>query len=137
MYLIDEYLCVYELEEKLARTETPIWKVYIILSEAMVRIGPCVLLIILNLLMIRDFTRSLNRRMSLNTTLVHPSPPMSRKRKITISSYVQSCEDVDKAYDTLSKGFSSPIFESITKTDKRPSKPLVINVSNNYRASGL
>ena len=63
IFLLDNYLCLYELEEKLARTDTIIWTVYVILAEIMVRFGPCILLITLNFLMIRDFHTSLNREL--------------------------------------------------------------------------
>ena len=83
-------MCVYELEEVLARTQTSIWKIYVILCEILVRFGPCVLLIVLNLMMMRDFHKSHNRRISLGLDLLDSSPPMSRKRKVTINSIVQS-----------------------------------------------
>ena len=83
-------MCVYELEEVLARTQTSIWKIYVILCEILVRFGPCVLLIVLNLLMMRDFHKSHNRRISLGLDLLSSSPSMSRKRKVTINSVVQS-----------------------------------------------
>ena len=102
IFLLDNYLCVYELEEKLARTDTMIWTVYVVLAEIMVRFGPCILLITLNILMIRDFHISLNRRLSLATTYTETiSQTGSRKRKTTISSYVQSFENDDRVFDSL------------------------------------
>ena len=84
-------MCIYELEEVLARTQTSIWKIYVGLSESLVRFYPCVLLIVLNLLMIRDFYKSLNRRTSLGMDILHSTSTIrSRKRKVTISSNHQS-----------------------------------------------
>ena len=90
MLLLEKYMCVYELEEVLARTQSSIWKTYVILCEILVRFGPCVLLIVLNLLMIRDFYKSHKRRASLGLNLLGSSPGMSRKRKVTINSNLQS-----------------------------------------------
>ena len=124
---------MYELEERLARTETMIWKVYVVLCEIMVRFGPCTLLIILNLLMIRDFHKSHVRRMSMRTSLARPSISMPRIRKITASSYLQSCgEDFDEPYDTFPRNIHTTTMSSISVAEQKSTSPLVINVSWNY-----
>ena len=119
---------MYELEENLARKDAIIWKLYVVLAEVMVRFGPCTLLIVLNLLMIRDFHTSLHRRMLLNTFFPAPSPPMNRNRKLTVSSYVQSYEDKDKSLDHLAPNIRRKNITSVSLTEKK-SSPLVINVS--------
>lgn len=63
------YMCIYHREENLWRTESPIWRVYVVLNEILCRIGPCVLLVTLNLLMIRDFRTSIKRRKELKNGL--------------------------------------------------------------------
>ena len=126
----DNFLCLYELEEKLARTDTMIWTVYVILAEIMVRFGPCILLITLNILMIRDFHLSLNRRLSLATTYNETiSQTGSRKRKTTISSYVQSFEDDDRVFDDLPMKNPSNALAYVAETKDQALRPLVINVS--------
>ena len=133
MFFKDAYYCVYELEERLARTETMIWKVYVVLCEIMVRFGPCTLLIILNLLMIKNFHKSHVRRMSMRTSLVRPGISMSRKRKITASSYLESCgEDFEEPYDTLPRHMPTTTISSISVTEEKSRAPLVINVSWSY-----
>ena len=128
--LLDNYLCLYELEEKLARTDTMIWTVYVVLAEIMVRFGPCILLITLNILMIRDFHLSLNRRLSLATNYNETiSQNGSRKRKTTISSYVQSFENDDRVFDSFPiENYNNAL--AYAKEPKDQSlRPLVINVS--------
>ena len=121
---------MYELEEKLARTESIIWMVYVVLAEIMVRFGPCILLITLNLLMIRDFHISLNRRISLINSIKEMRSSIPRKRKITVSSYIQTNENHDKIYDgTLSNNVPIRGMTSISVSKKQSSTPLVINVS--------
>ena len=121
---------MYELEEKLARTDTIIWTVYVVLAEIMVRFGPCILLITLNILMIRDFHLSLNRRLSLATTYNETiSQTGSRKRKTTISSYFQSFEDDDKVFDNLPMKNSRDAYNNATESKDQSLRPLVINVS--------
>ena len=130
IFLLDNYLCLYELEEKLARTDTMIWTVYVVLAEIMVRFGPCILLITLNILMIRDFHLSLNRRLSLATNYNETiSQNGSRKRKTTISSYVQSFENDDRVFDSLPiENYNNAL--AYAKEPKDQSlRPLVINVS--------
>ena len=130
IFLLDNYLCLYELEEKLARTDTMIWTVYVVLAEIMVRFGPCILLITLNILMIRDFHLSLNRRLSLATNYNETiSRNGSRKRKTTISSYVQSFENDDRVFDSLPiENYNNAL--AYAKEPKDQSlRPLVINVS--------
>ena len=46
-------------------TESPIWRVYVILTEILCRIGPCIILVILNLLMIHGFRTSMQRKKKL------------------------------------------------------------------------
>ena len=121
---------MYELEEKLARTDTIIWTVYVVLAEIMVRFGPCILLITLNILMIRDFHISLNRRLSLATTYNETiSQTGSRKRKTTISSYFQSFEDDDRVSDNLPIKNSSNAHNNTAEPEDQSLRPLVINVS--------
>ena len=123
-------MCVYELEERLARTETMIWKIYVVLCEIMVRFGPCTLLIILNLLMIRDFHKSHIRRMSMRMSCVNPSTSRSRKRKITASTYLQSeMEDLDEMYDSLPRNIPTTTMSSVSVIKEKVTTPLVINVS--------
>ena len=130
IFLLDNYLCLYELEEKLARTDTIIWTVYVVLAEIMVRFGPCILLITLNILMIRDFHLSLNRRLSLATTYNETiSQSGSRKRKTTISSYFQSFEDDDRGFDNFPTKNSSNTLAYATEPSDQSLRPLVINVS--------
>ena len=124
-------MCIYELEEVLARTQTSVWKIYVGLSETLVRFGPCVLLIILNLLMIRDFHKSFNRRTSLGMDILYSKPTiMPRKRKVTISSNVQSWgEDDDQDfYETDPSKFHIDNTDDESK-DKERTPSLVINVS--------
>ena len=125
-------MCVYELEEVLARTQTSIWKVYVILCEILVRFGPCVLLIVLNLMMMRDFHKSHNRRISLGLDLLDSSPPMSRKRKVTINSIVQSWigENAPEDFEMDARNFS-PDSKSRTEFEEKTKDPtfITINVS--------
>ena len=51
--------------ENIEVTESPIWRVYVILTETLCRIGPCIILVTLNLLMIRGFRTSLKRKKKL------------------------------------------------------------------------
>ena len=123
-------MCLYELEEKLARTDTIIWTVYVVLAEIMVRFGPCILLVTLNILMIRDFHLSLNRRLSLATTYNETiSQSGSRKRKTTTSSYFQSFEDDDRAFDNFPTKNTSNTLAYATEPSDQSLRPLVINVS--------
>ena len=62
-------LCIYYREENINRTESPIWMVYTVLDEILCRIGPCVLLVTLNMLMIRDFRTSIKRRKGLKNEI--------------------------------------------------------------------
>ena len=124
-------MCIYELEEVLARTQTSIWKLYVILCEILVRFGPCVLLIVLNLLMIRDFNKSHNRRTSLGLDLLGSSPPMSRKRKVTINSNVQSWggDNQPEAIESISNAFSIDVQNKDTfEENTHGPPPIVINV---------
>ena len=126
-------MCIYELEEVLARTQTSIWKIYVGLSESLVRFYPCVLLIVLNLLMIRDFYKSLNRRTSLGMDILHStSTIMSRKRKVTISSNHQSWGE-DKNEEMFeappSKCHIDNTKEELSSKNKERPPSLVINVS--------
>ena len=58
-------MCVYHRKENLLITESPLWRVYVILTEILCRIGPCIILVTLNLLMIRGFRASVQRRNNL------------------------------------------------------------------------
>ena len=60
-----DYTCVYHRKENIAVTESPIWRVYVILTEILCRIGPCIILVILNLLMIHGFRTSMQRKKKL------------------------------------------------------------------------
>ena len=124
-------MCIYELEEVLARTQTSIWKLYVILCEILVRFGPCALLIVLNLLMIRDFNKSHNRRTSLGLDLLGSSPPMSRKRKVTINSNVQSWggDNQPESIESISNAFSIDAQKKDTfEENNNGPPPIVINV---------
>ena len=128
---LDKYMCIYELEEVLARTQTSIWKLYVILCEILVRFGPCALLIVLNLLMIRDFNKSHNRRASLGLDLLGSSPPMSRKRKVTINSNVQSWggDNQPESIESISNAFSIDAQKKDTfEENNNGPPPIVINV---------
>ena len=125
-------MCVYGLEEVLARTQTSIWKIYVILCEILVRFGPCVLLIVLNLMMMRDFHKSHNRRISLGLDLLDSSPPMSRKRKVTINSVVQSWigENDPEDFEMDACNFSSGSKRRTTFEEKTKDPTFItINVS--------
>ena len=63
--LFSDYTCVYHRKENIEVTESPIWRVYVILTEILCRIGPCIILVILNLLMIHGFRTSLQRKKKL------------------------------------------------------------------------
>ena len=68
-FISSDDMCEYHREEIVDRTESVIWTVYVILNEILCRIGPCILLIILNLLMIRDFRASIQRRKELKNDM--------------------------------------------------------------------
>ncbi|XP_059083889.1 probable G-protein coupled receptor B0563.6 [Tigriopus californicus] len=59
------FTCVYIGEEVESVTESAVWITYVVLIEIMMRIGPCVLLVTLNIRMIQDFNESLRRRRQL------------------------------------------------------------------------
>ena len=58
----------YHKKENLAVTESSIWRTYVVLTELLCRIGPCMILVTLNILMIRDFKKSIKRRSNLKNT---------------------------------------------------------------------
>ncbi len=49
----DRYTCYYETQPLAGVATSPIWKTYVVLCELMMRILPCVLLVVLTFLMIR------------------------------------------------------------------------------------
>lgn len=59
------FTCVYIGEEVESITESTVWITYVVLTEIMMRIGPCILLVTLNIRMIQDFNESLRRRRQL------------------------------------------------------------------------
>ena len=124
-------MCVYEKEEVLARSGTAIWTLYVILAEIMVRIGPCILLITLNLLMIRDFHASIVRRRALNNMIIRrlSSPDIPRRRKITASSYTTSHDSGHRINDKCTTNAPANRMTTISMFEKVVSRPIVINVS--------
>ena len=129
--ILDDYMCVYEKEEVLARSGTAIWTLYVILAEILVRIGPCILLITLNLLMIRDFHASIVRRRALNNMIIRrlSSPDIPRRRKITASSYTTSYDSGHKINDERTTNIPANRMTTISMFEKVVSRPIVINVS--------
>ena len=80
--------------------------------------------------MIRDFHISLNRRLSLATTYNETiSQTGSRKRKTTISSYVQSFENDDRVFDSIPIENYNNALAYATEPKDQSLRPLVINVS--------
>ena len=66
----------------------------------------------------------------MRTSLARPSISMPRMRKITASSYLQSCsEDFDEPYDTIPRNFATTAMSSISAAEEKSTAPLVINVS--------
>ena len=54
-------------------TNTPAWKAYVVASETVIRVGPCVVLVCLNTAMIVSFRASMKRRRDLRPPAKVPS----------------------------------------------------------------
>ena len=69
-YLLTVSQCDYRYHKKenLEVTESSIWRTYVVMTELLCRIGPCIILVTLNILMIRDFKKSIKRRSNLKNT---------------------------------------------------------------------
>lgn len=63
-----EAICSYKREEISDLNSSPIWFAYLIIVELLVRLGPIVVLITLNIFMIRDFNVSIRRRKKMRAT---------------------------------------------------------------------
>ena len=58
----------YHKKENVDVTTSSIWRTYVVMTEILCRIGPCIILVTLNILMIRDFKKSIKRRSKLKNT---------------------------------------------------------------------
>lgn len=49
----EEYVCIYDNEEIIPMTHSMVWITYTVLCEVFMKIGPCILLVVLNVIMIQ------------------------------------------------------------------------------------
>ena len=75
----------YHKKENLEVTESSIWRTYVVMTELLCRIGPCIILVTLNILMIRDFKKSIKRR----SNLKNPHYKDKRNKAYRRKSHVQ------------------------------------------------
>ena len=67
----EEYICIYDNEEILPMTHSVVWMTYTILVEIFMKIGPCILLVTLNIMMIQ-----VGEKVWCNTRPIFFSPPV-------------------------------------------------------------
>ena len=65
----DHTTCYYESSVSGNVGESPMWLAYVVLCELAMRVLPCLLLVVLNFLMVRDFNVSMRRRKKLKAAV--------------------------------------------------------------------
>ena len=123
-YLISEdtnqdITCYYGEEEIVNITDNMMWKTYVVLSEMLIRILPCIILVCLNLAMINDFNVSVRRRQQLMATV------------FTISTSTIFSENSSSAKDLLSKATAKEDLQGVI-FNLKVSAALYFNYSMNY-----
>lgn len=107
--------------EKSIKDDSKIWVLYIWLEEFMVRLGPCILMVILNVLMVLGFKKSIKKRKALISS--HPATRRAVEATPTSSNILDGGEISEAAPPSkfltvpstdsgLASGLSTPSYNS-------------------------
>jgi len=118
---IEETICVWKSDENFFVSETNAFKAYLVISEIFLRVGPIIILAILNILIIHKFLKIAQKRQSLKNRSMKPeqsshnlssapSSPMP-SRNTSSTTQTSSCSSAP-SYSTTVNHLSVPSYNS-------------------------